>query len=303
METAIQSYEAEYRELDSPLTVNDIKAQVELIQEVMRAVMKEGTHFGVIPGCGDKPTLFKAGAEKILTTFRICMKPLVEDLSTEDEVRYRIVCEAYTPSGKFLGAGVGECSSGEEKYRWRRASCDEEFEETEESFRRQKWMRSRKGDNWKAKQIRTQPADLANTVLKMAKKRAMVDMTLTVTAASDIFTQDLEEISIPNGNGGGGGGNSSQENASRPQRRSEEEQAPAIDTVEDLASRELPGGETKYGIALSRYGWFTSFDESHYKTAELAKSEGLKVCILYAKRGQFRHVTSLRLEGIDGPVY
>lgn len=36
-------------------------------------------------------------------------------------------------------------------------------------------------------------ADTYNTVLKMAKKRAHVDAILTVTAASDIFTQDLEE--------------------------------------------------------------------------------------------------------------
>jgi hypothetical protein len=39
-------------------------------------------------------------------------------------------------------------------------------------------------------------ADVYNTVLKIAKKRALVDATLTATAASDIFTQDLEE-SLP----------------------------------------------------------------------------------------------------------
>ncbi|MCK5580885.1 MAG: hypothetical protein KAJ18_06390, partial [Candidatus Omnitrophica bacterium] len=38
------------------------------------------------------------------------------------------------------------------------------------------------------------PADYYNTVLKMGKKRAMVDAVLTVTAASDIFTQDIEEM-------------------------------------------------------------------------------------------------------------
>ena len=39
------------------------------------------------------------------------------------------------------------------------------------------------------------PADHYNTVFKMAKKRALVDAVLTTTAASDIFTQDLEDIS------------------------------------------------------------------------------------------------------------
>src|SRR5690606_20296729 len=44
------------------------------------------------------------------------------------------------------------------------------------------------------KQVRTDPADVANTVLKMAKKRAQIDMTLTALAASDIFTQDIEDL-------------------------------------------------------------------------------------------------------------
>jgi hypothetical protein len=38
------------------------------------------------------------------------------------------------------------------------------------------------------------PADYFNTVLKIAKKRAHVDAILTATAASDIFTQDAEDI-------------------------------------------------------------------------------------------------------------
>ncbi len=38
------------------------------------------------------------------------------------------------------------------------------------------------------------PADMFNTVLKMAKKRAFVDATITATACNDLFTQDLEDI-------------------------------------------------------------------------------------------------------------
>jgi hypothetical protein len=38
------------------------------------------------------------------------------------------------------------------------------------------------------------PADTFNTVLKIAKKRAYVDATITATASSDLFTQDLEDI-------------------------------------------------------------------------------------------------------------
>jgi hypothetical protein len=39
------------------------------------------------------------------------------------------------------------------------------------------------------------PYTLANTVLKMAKKRAQVDATLTVASLSEIFTQDIEDLS------------------------------------------------------------------------------------------------------------
>jgi len=35
---------------------------------------------------------------------------------------------------------------------------------------------------------------VANTILKMAKKRAQVDAVITATAASDIFTQDIEDL-------------------------------------------------------------------------------------------------------------
>ena len=38
------------------------------------------------------------------------------------------------------------------------------------------------------------PADYYNTALKMAKKRAHVDAILTATAASDCFTQDVEDM-------------------------------------------------------------------------------------------------------------
>ncbi len=52
------------------------------------------------------------------------------------------------------------------------------------------WMIAKGGE----KVENDNPADNYNTVLKMAKKRALVDAVLTATAASDIFTQDLEDI-------------------------------------------------------------------------------------------------------------
>jgi hypothetical protein len=64
-------------------------------------------------------------------------------------------------------------------------------------------------------QIRTNPCDLQNTILKMAVKRARVDACLTCTAASDVFEQDLDTVPRDerrngNGNGNGNGGSSSE---------------------------------------------------------------------------------------------
>lgn len=176
------------------LTAAQVKGQVQLVQQVMQAVMKEGVHFGTIPGT-DKPSLLKPGAEVLMTTFRIAVDPQIEDLSTADEIRYRVRCVGtHQTSGTVMGAGIGECSSSEEKYKWKRTN-KREFEATPEDRRRIKFGYDRgKRQEYEIQQVRTEPADVANTILKMAKKRALVDFTLTALAASDCFNQDLEDM-------------------------------------------------------------------------------------------------------------
>lgn len=171
-------------------SVVEIRQRVNLVQEVMQNIMKRDTHYGTIPGT-PKPTLYKPGAEVLCVTFRIAQEYRIEDLSSDGNARYRVTCVGrHQTTGVTLGEGVGECSSGEEKYKWRAASCQAELDYTPENMRRKKFYRN--GNS--VDQIRTESADLANTILKMACKRAMVAMTLNVTAASDIFTQDIEDI-------------------------------------------------------------------------------------------------------------
>jgi len=182
--------ENEIINVNQPLSVAQVRGQVNLIQQVMKSVMKNEVHYGVIPGC-KKPTLYKAGSEKILATFRLACDPEVEDLSTKDIFRYRIKTRLTNmATGEFVGSGLGECSSAEDKYQWRFAVCDAEFEATDELRKRNKYKR----DGSITKQVRTNPADIANTILKMAKKRSQIDATLTATAASDIFDQDIEDL-------------------------------------------------------------------------------------------------------------
>lgn len=170
-----------------------IQAQINMIQEVMKQVMKKDVHYGIIPGC-KKPSLYKPGAEKIMATFRLVAdNPIIEDLSTNDAIRYRVTQRILNTEGALVGAATGECSSDEEKYKWRRPVCQEEFDETSEDRRREKWS-SYQGKSQKNKQIRTNPSDVANTILKMAVKRAMVAAVLVSTAASDVFDQDIEDL-------------------------------------------------------------------------------------------------------------
>ena len=178
--------------LEHSQTALDIRAQVNRIQEVMKEVMIKGTHYGTVPGCGDKPTLLKAGAEKLMMTFRLAVDPEVEDLSDTYTRRYRVRTRVTSQAtGMFLGTGIGECASDEEKYAWREAVCQEEYDATDPSLRREKWKRNQKTP---VLQVHTNPSDVANTILKMAKKRSLVDGVLTVTGASDIFTQDIEDM-------------------------------------------------------------------------------------------------------------
>jgi hypothetical protein len=177
------------------LTAANVREHVNLIQEVMAAVMKKDTHYGVIPGC-KQPSLWKAGSEVLLTTFRIAVSLQVEDLSTSECIRYRVhAIGTHQPSGVVVGEGIGECSSDEGKYKWRRCYLKQEFDATPESRRRIKYSQPKNTNRvYEDMEVRVDQADVANTVLKMAKKRAQIDLTLTATAASDIFTQDLEDI-------------------------------------------------------------------------------------------------------------
>ncbi len=198
-----------------PLSVKDIVDQVHLIQEVMRSVMIEDTHFGCIPGTGTKKVLLQPGAQKLTMTFRLAPEYVIQETNFErDHKEYRVVCTLKSiQSGNFVGQGVGCCSTLESKYRYRGGSrkCPKCGKDTIIKGKTEYgggWICFQKkggcGAKWPdgaaeiesqsiEKQENDNPADCYNTVLKMAKKRAFVDATITATAASDIFTQDIAD--------------------------------------------------------------------------------------------------------------
>lgn len=147
-----------------------VRSQVNQIQYLMQDVLQKGTHYDTIKGCGDRPVLLQPGAEKIALMFRFVPKYEItkEDLG-DNHREYDVTCNLLNEEGSIVGVGMGLCSTMEKKYRYRKDWQTKATVENEDI------------------------ADLWNTVLKMAKKRAFVDAVRSTTAASDIFTQDIEE--------------------------------------------------------------------------------------------------------------
>jgi hypothetical protein len=150
------------------MSLKQVADRVNIVHQILEKVMLKGTHFGTVPGCGNRMVLLKPGADVLAMTFRLV--PQFQVTKTELENGHRefdVTCSMYSSDGTLLGQGVGSCSTMEKKYRYR---------------------------NVDGKRIENDDiADVYNTVLKMAKKRAHIDATLTVTGAGDLFTQDLIE--------------------------------------------------------------------------------------------------------------
>lgn len=214
--------------LDSmAVTYDKILARKHMVSDIMTHIMKQDVHYGKIPGCGDKPTLLKPGAEALSSTFQIAPEYIITKTEMGNGHReYEIVCKLYALNGAFVGSGVGSATTMEGKYRFRvgggeitNVPVPQAYWTTRktdpkkaaklltdaakgagiegESFGTKKdgdgaWMLTTKSAE--AKVEHDNPADYYNTVLKMAKKRAFVDAILTTTGASDIFTQDIEDM-------------------------------------------------------------------------------------------------------------
>lgn len=130
-------------------------------QKVIQQTLRQNHDYGIVPGT-DKPTLLKPGAEKILMMMGLRSEFEIVDSTRDFEngfFQYQVRCKLYK-GDLLITEGLGSCNTKERKY---------------------------------AKQ---DPFSIDNTVLKMAKKRALIDATLLVASLSDIFTQDLEDMDL-----------------------------------------------------------------------------------------------------------
>src|SRR5262245_61507694 len=103
------------------LTVDEVIAQAEKIRQLMARGMQQGHHYGKIPGSA-KPSLFKAGAEKLCILFRLDPQYASTERWDGPHVFVKTVCTLWhITSGLRMGSGEGYCSTQESKYAWRRA--------------------------------------------------------------------------------------------------------------------------------------------------------------------------------------
>lgn len=147
------------------LSLNRVQQSITAIQEwqtVAKQNLVPGHDYGESFRGAGKPSLLKPGAEKILMLLGLSSEyEIIERIQDYDKgfFAYTIRC-ILKKNGFIVTQGLGHCNSQEKKYT---------------SDKQDVYM-------------------LGNTCLKMAKKRAQVDATLTVGSLSDIFTQDLEDM-------------------------------------------------------------------------------------------------------------
>lgn len=191
-------YLAEYREL----------------QEFVQRALIAGADYGTLGDDGrGKPILFLPGAEKLADAYGLISgaPELMESVERWDDeiiLFHYIVRVPFKDraTGSEVGWGVGSCNSLEIKYRYRseKVWCNRPADVQAPPDDSDGWelKSTQKGKKyWQKKVANSESPDLANTILKMAAKRAYVDGVLKTLRASALFTQDIEDM--PAGLAGG----------------------------------------------------------------------------------------------------
>jgi len=183
----------------------EVKRKLERIREfqaVVKQTLAKDHDYGIIPGT-EKPTLLKPGAEKIAKLMNLQDDYIiVEKIEDWDKpfFFYTVKCELREiSSGLLISAGLGSCNSKESRYdrrwvpEWKLSEAQKAMKATFPVEDRP--YRDKSKGTFKAYCIPNEEIfSQVNTILKMAKKRALVDAALSAGRLSDLFTQDLEDI-------------------------------------------------------------------------------------------------------------
>jgi len=191
----LMEFQSSVRDMESRLA--EMGEQLDIVQRFFQKIMIKDQDYGIIPGT-DKPTLLKPGAEKLceLYGFAPIIKEIKEEKNNETGFCHYlvIITLVHKRSGAVVAEGVGEANTNEDKFRWRWIP-EWKLVSEDKSLLQFRTETTKDGRQYRLYKVENQsPFSLWNTILKIAKKRALVDATLSATRSSGIFTQDMEDL-------------------------------------------------------------------------------------------------------------
>lgn len=178
-----------------------LKQRIAQLQQFAKEYMVPGEDYGIIEGTGSKPTLLKPGAEKLCDVYGLSAGEAQIEFTRDDTkhptyIAYRISLPLISRmDGTIIMVGVGSCNSWEKKYRWRWVFDNELPPGMSTEGLKEKHGTGRNGKPYVQYRVPNDEIDdIDNTLLKMAKKRALIDAVLSATRSSALFTQDIEDM-------------------------------------------------------------------------------------------------------------
>lgn len=176
--------------------VSETLSKVKSLQATLKSILVEGHDYGKIKGCGDKPTLLKPGAEKILMSLGITSSyeliEHTENFEGKGFFAYTVKC-TLQKNGQKITEGLGHANSKEKKWAVESVFESELPEGTDKNLLKKKTVNTKNGTAVKY-EVDADANSKANTILKMAKKRSQIDAVLTVASLSEVFTQDFDDL-------------------------------------------------------------------------------------------------------------
>lgn len=177
-------------------SVQDRRIELDLLQSMVKGILKKGTDFGRIPGT-PADSLWEPGAMQIISAFN-CYPGQRRILQLKDESdKLVVIVEVPVISRttqEVMATGVGAASTLETKYKYRwfnKADARQMgYDDTALASLKQ---RDGKGGNVEYRVPNPEHGELLNTILKMASKRAEVDAAESLPGVASVLRQMFSE--------------------------------------------------------------------------------------------------------------
>jgi len=183
-----------------------------ILLEYVRSELKEGQHYyyaskfgkdnplSIKPKEGEKPSLNKEGALNVCHTLRCFPGQTTYDIRRDADGHITVYADAQilNADGVMIATSRGSCSTRESKYAYRWVSDNQVPADVDKSTLKSRGGTNRGGGNWKQYQLPNPDlADLENTVIKMADKRALKGAVDKLPIVSDIFAPPADDDNVP----------------------------------------------------------------------------------------------------------